>query len=62
MSARTNRVYVHPLPVRLWHWLNAFGFIALVLVKLVPFWLVVLVIFRDLIATLVHMVLAPVLG
>ncbi len=23
------RIYVHPLPVRLWHWVNALGFIAL---------------------------------
>ena len=25
------RIYVHALPVRIWHWLNAFGFIALIL-------------------------------
>jgi len=25
------RIYVHPLPVRIWHWTNAFGFIALIL-------------------------------
>lgn len=25
------KVYVHPLPVRIWHWTNAFGFIALIL-------------------------------
>ena len=25
------KIYVHPLPVRLWHWTNAFGFIALIL-------------------------------
>ena len=24
------RVYVHPLPVRIWHWLNAVGFIVLI--------------------------------
>ena len=24
------RVYVHPLPVRLWHWINAAGFIVLI--------------------------------
>lgn len=24
------RVYIHPLPVRIWHWLNAVGFIALI--------------------------------
>lgn len=25
------RLYVHPLPVRLWHWINAAGFIVLIL-------------------------------
>lgn len=25
------RVYLHPLPVRLWHWLNAAGFVILIL-------------------------------
>jgi thiosulfate reductase cytochrome b subunit len=25
------KLYVHPLPVRIWHWLNALGFIALIL-------------------------------
>ena len=25
------RVYVHPLPVRLWHWTNAIGFVLLIL-------------------------------
>ena len=24
------RVYVHPLPVRIWHWINAFGFVAMI--------------------------------
>ena len=24
------RIYVHPLPVRIWHWINALGFIALI--------------------------------
>ncbi len=24
------RIYVHPLPVRIWHWANAFGFVALI--------------------------------
>lgn len=28
------RIYVHPLPVRIWHWLNAAGFIALILTGL----------------------------
>jgi thiosulfate reductase cytochrome b subunit len=26
-----NRIYVHPLPVRLWHWVNALGFVTLIL-------------------------------
>ncbi|CAD5372802.1 Cytochrome B [Rubrivivax sp. A210] len=25
------RLYVHPLPVRIWHWINALGFVALML-------------------------------
>ena len=25
------RVYVHPLPVRIWHWINAFGFVIMIL-------------------------------
>ena len=25
------KIYVHPLPVRIWHWTNAFGFIAMIL-------------------------------
>lgn len=25
------KLYVHPLPVRLWHWINAFGFVLLIL-------------------------------
>lgn len=28
------RIYVHPLPVRFWHWLNAFGFVLLILTGL----------------------------
>jgi len=24
------KIYVHPLPVRIWHWINAFGFVALI--------------------------------
>ncbi|MBI4190457.1 MAG: cytochrome b/b6 domain-containing protein [Betaproteobacteria bacterium] len=24
------RIYVHPLPVRIWHWLNALGFVAMI--------------------------------
>jgi thiosulfate reductase cytochrome b subunit len=26
-----NRIYVHPLPVRIWHWINALGFVTLIL-------------------------------
>ena len=25
------RIYVHPLPVRIWHWINAFGFVAMII-------------------------------
>jgi len=25
-----DRIYVHPLPVRIWHWVNALGFVALI--------------------------------
>ncbi|NWF51974.1 MAG: cytochrome b/b6 domain-containing protein [Nitrospirae bacterium] len=25
------RIYLHPLPIRIWHWINAFGFIILIL-------------------------------
>ena len=28
------RIYVHPAPVRLWHWLNALGFVALIVTGL----------------------------
>ena len=28
---RARRIYLHPLPVRLWHWLNAAGFLVLIL-------------------------------
>ena len=24
-------IYIHPLPVRIWHWINAFGFVLLIL-------------------------------
>ncbi len=24
-------IYIHPLPVRIWHWVNAFGFVLLIL-------------------------------
>jgi thiosulfate reductase cytochrome b subunit len=26
-----NRIYIHPLPVRIWHWINALGFVTLIL-------------------------------
>jgi len=29
--AEEARVYLHPLPVRIWHWLNALGFVLLIL-------------------------------
>ncbi|MDY6849164.1 MAG: cytochrome b/b6 domain-containing protein, partial [Thermodesulfobacteriota bacterium] len=29
--ARKQYIYLQPTPVRIWHWLNAFGFIALIL-------------------------------
>src|SRR3970040_85506 len=25
------RIYVHPLPVRIWHWINALGFVAMII-------------------------------
>jgi thiosulfate reductase cytochrome b subunit len=28
------KIYIHPLPVRIWHWTNAFGFVALILTGL----------------------------
>ncbi|MBI4292673.1 MAG: cytochrome b/b6 domain-containing protein [Betaproteobacteria bacterium] len=28
------RIYVHPLPVRIWHWINALGFVAMILTGL----------------------------
>lgn len=28
------KIYVHPLPVRIWHWTNAFGFILLIITGL----------------------------
>jgi Ni/Fe-hydrogenase b-type cytochrome subunit len=30
-SEAMQRIYVHPLPVRIWHWINALGFVALIL-------------------------------
>lgn len=29
-----NKLYIHPLPVRIWHWTNAFGFVLLILTGL----------------------------
>jgi len=29
-----NRTYVHPLPVRVWHWINALGFVLLIVTGL----------------------------
>jgi formate dehydrogenase gamma subunit len=26
-----NKIYLHPLPIRIWHWVNALGFIVLIL-------------------------------
>jgi thiosulfate reductase cytochrome b subunit len=26
-----HRLYIHPLPVRIWHWINAVGFVAMIL-------------------------------
>ena len=28
---KMQRIYVHPLPVRIWHWINALGFVAMIL-------------------------------
>lgn len=28
------RVYIHPLPVRIWHWVNAFGFVFMIVTGL----------------------------
>jgi thiosulfate reductase cytochrome b subunit len=30
-APKDNRVYLNPLPVRIWHWVNAFGFLLLIL-------------------------------
>ena len=29
------RIYVHPLPVRVWHWINAVGFVVLIVTAVV---------------------------
>ena len=29
-----HRIYVHPLPVRIWHWINASGFVAMIITGL----------------------------
>lgn len=31
MTKHTQKIYLTPTPVRIWHWLNAFGFLALIL-------------------------------
>ncbi len=31
---RKNMIYIHPAPVRVWHWINAVGFILLILTGL----------------------------
>lgn len=31
---RAEKVYLHPLPIRIWHWLNALGFILLIITGL----------------------------
>ncbi|MDH3941956.1 MAG: cytochrome b/b6 domain-containing protein, partial [Xanthomonadales bacterium] len=30
-SQAQERVYLHPVPVRIWHWVNALGFLLLIL-------------------------------
>ena len=30
----SNRIYIHPIPVRIWHWTNAIGFVLLILTGL----------------------------
>jgi Ni/Fe-hydrogenase b-type cytochrome subunit len=30
MTTAMHRIYVHPIPVRIWHWINALGFVALI--------------------------------
>jgi Ni,Fe-hydrogenase I cytochrome b subunit len=29
--AQVEKIYLHPLPVRIWHWVNALGFVLLIL-------------------------------
>jgi formate dehydrogenase gamma subunit len=31
ISPKRQKVYLHPLPVRIWHWLNALGFLLLII-------------------------------
>jgi thiosulfate reductase cytochrome b subunit len=33
-GAQVQKLYVNPLPVRIWHWINAFGFVLLILTGL----------------------------
>jgi Ni,Fe-hydrogenase I cytochrome b subunit len=28
------KIFIHPLPVRIWHWMNAIGFVVLILTGL----------------------------
>ncbi len=30
-DTKPGRVYLHPVPVRIWHWVNALGFVLLIL-------------------------------
>ena len=34
ISSAPNKTYLHPLPVRIWHWVNAAGFVLLILTGL----------------------------
>ena len=31
VTPEDSRMYINPLPVRIWHWLNAMGFVTLIL-------------------------------
>ncbi len=33
-GSEMQRLYIHPLPVRVWHWINAFGFVVMILTAL----------------------------
>ena len=30
-GGQVQKLYVNPLPVRIWHWINAFGFVAMII-------------------------------